>query len=474
MRKTLLKNLTVLTVFSLFINFSFGQIQGVTYTAKGITKSMADIIAYEKAYPVPVNYATAIRHDNEGPTNKVPNPNALPAPKNGFTPNGANSVTATQTVKSNFLSIWGSYAGVAGNESPYTPPDNVGEVGTTQVIACANCRMKVFTKPTATAAALTTPTGSSTTTLTSVLNVSLNTFFTIASIGVNSISDPHVRFDRLTQRWFVIAIDVNHGTNNYCIIAVSNGPTVTAASNFTFYYFRPSTTGGSASDFYDYPTLGIDKTSLLIGGNMFPSSFAGCNMWVVNKANLIAGTLTVTGFSHGTTGTNMFTPQGVQNDDPSYSESYFIGTSQTTNSKLVMRRVTYPGGVPTISSDITINTITTAAPMSPPSKGGTALDQDDDRPFAAMVKKNKIDGSFSLWTAHHSRINSSGVGSGSGDRDGSVWFQLGTLTATPSILQSGTVYDGTASVVSMIYPSVAMSGQGHTVMALTTTGSNKY
>jgi hypothetical protein len=480
MRKPLLKNLGFLIGLSLFMNFSFGQIQGVTYTSKGIRKSVAEIIAYEQAHPTPANFVPSLRHENEGPRNKAQNPDALPSSKTTGV-NAPNSVTATQTVNSNFLTIWGSYANVGGRESPYTPPDNNGDVGTTQIIATANCRMKIFTKPSATAAALTTPTTSSTTTLTSVLNINLNSFFANAARGITSISDPHVRFDRVTQRWFVVAIDVDHTTNakgydNYCCIGVSDGPTITASSQFTFFYFNRASTSGSTSDFYDYPTLGIDNTSLLIGGNMFANlgAFSGCNMWVVNKANLIAGTLTVSSFPHNTTSTGMYTPQGVQNDDPSYSESYFIGCSQSVYSRLVMRRVTYPGGVPTLSSDINIATSTTAQPLNPPSQGGTALDADDERPFAAMIKKNKIDGTYSLWTAQHTRMTAAGVGSGSGTRDGSLWYQMGTLTTTPTILQSGAIYDGSASTISMIYPCIAMSGQGHSVIGFSTTSSTKY
>jgi hypothetical protein len=432
MRKTLLKNFTFLTVLSMVMNYSYGQIHGITTTSKGITKSVADIIAYERAHPTPANYTPSLRHENEEPENKVPNPDALPVSRSGSLLKGNNlgqvnspvSTTATQTVNSNFLAIWGAYNSVAGRESPYTPPDNNGDVGTTQVIVTANCRMKVFTKPSATATAQTTATGTSTTTLTSILNLNLNTFFANSAKGITAISDPHVRFDRLTQRWFIVAIDVDHltaakGYDNYCCIAVSDGPTITASSNFTFFYFNRASSGGSTNDFYDYPTLGIDNTSLLIGGNMFTnaSSFSGSSIWVVNKADLVAGTLTVSAFPHQNSNWNIFTPQGVQNDDPSYSESYLIGAHKSMSSTLIMKRVTYSGGVPSLSSDISITTQTTSGPFGPPSKGGSTLDATSSRPFAAMIKKNKIDGTFSLWTAQHSRVTSAGVGSGSGDRN---------------------------------------------------------
>ena len=150
----------------------------------------------------------------EGPTPKGQNPNAKPVSKFGsLVKNNVSNIpasltTATQLVNSNFLTIWGSYANVSGRESPYTPPDNCGDVGSTQIIATANCRMKVFSKPNVTGTAASTPTGTSTTTLTAIANIELNSFFSNSALGISGISDPHVRFDRLTGRWFIVAIDI--------------------------------------------------------------------------------------------------------------------------------------------------------------------------------------------------------------------------------------------------------------------------
>lgn len=396
----------------------------------------------------------------------------------GSTAAAVSSVISSQAY-SNFLTIWGSYANVSGRESPYTPPDNCGDVGFTQIIATANTRMKVFNKPSVTGLAATTQTGTSTTTLNAVLNVDLNVFFSNPSLGISGISDPHVRFDRLTGRWFVVAIDINNKTNNYCCVAISDASaTITAATNFTIYYFNLTQTGGSSRDFFDYPTLGVDKNYLYIGGNMFANgrNFSGCNLWVVNKATLVAGSLTVTGFSHALTKTDMYTPQGVHNDDEAASQGYFIGASQTAYSKLVIRRVNY-GTTPTLSADLPLTTITTYSPKTVPTLGGTSIDGDDRRLCAAMVKKNIISKSSSLWIAQGTLLNSSGIGGSGGDRDGAYWAEIGNLTGTPSILQSAMLYDGanpTSSAVYYIYPTIALSGQGNNLMGFTSAGPAKY
>ena len=463
-----------------------GSIRGITVTGiKGIKKSLADILAQERS--IPLNYKVHLRPELEGPRPVGQNPAAKAVSKSGtlVTSNNINNrVTATspptQAVNSNFLAIWGSYAAVAGRESPYTPPDNNGDVGTTQIIATANCRMKVFNKPAA-GAALTTPTGSGANLLQPVLNVDLNVFFSNASLGISGISDPHVRFDRLSRRWFVIAIEVNHKTNNYCCIAVSDGETITDANSFTLYYFSVAQTGGASNDFFDYPTLGIDKNYLYIGGNMFAnqSMFSGCNMWVVNKANLISSTpsLTVTGFPHTTANkTDIYTPQGVHNDDPGATQGYFVGASQTYYSKLNIKRVNY-GATPTLSNDISLTTIQNYAPKTVPTLGGTAIDGNDRRLCAAMIKKNKLNGIASLWIAQGTRLNSAGTVGSTGDRDGALWMEIGNLTTTPVILQSANLYDevhATSSAVYYTYPTIATSGQGHSVMGFTSAGPAKY
>lgn len=478
--------LLFLVVFIVNISFAQqGEVKGTTITdIPGVKKSLSAVIAQEKAHPLPAAFVAALRPDLKGPEPSMQNPLSTQANQGGSLVSGTTNTSAVSSVisssaYSNFLTIWGSYANVTGRESPYTPPDNCGDVGFTQIIATANCRMKVFNKPSVTGSAATTPTGTGTTTLTEVVNVDLNLFFANASLNIAGISDPHVRFDRLTGRWFVVAIDITNKTNNYCCVAISDASaTITASTNFTIYYYNLSQTGGSSRDFFDYPTLGVDKNYLYIGGNMFANgrNFSGSNLWVVNKARLIAGFLTVTGFSHGVTNTDMYTPQGVHNDDEIATQGYFIGASQTAYSKLVMKKVNY-GTTPTLSADLPLATITTYSPKTVPTLGGTAIDGDDRRLCAAMVKKNIITGASSMWIAQGTLLNSSGIGGSGGDRDGAYWAEIGNLTGTPSILQSAMLYDGanpTSSAVYYIYPTIALSGQGNNLMGFTSAGPSKY
>ncbi len=348
-----------------------------------------------------------------------------------------------QTVGTSFLAMNVSVSG-------YIPPDTQGDVGPTQVLTVSNGRIRVYSK----AGVL------------GGLNSDLDVFFNSVRNGAGT-TDPHIRYDRLSGRWFVVAINVQAAPNRI-LLAVSSSSTITSSASFTFFQFAANLTG-AINGFADYPTLGVDKNALYIGMNMFNAagtSFLGCNAYVVNKANLIGGSLTTTAFTLWNNGvtTGPYTPQGVDNDDPSAAEGYFIGVNSSVYGSLIIRRVVTPGGTPSLSSNLTVTTPTTTASINVPCLGTSApgLDPTDWRLFAAMIHKNKISGAITLWTAHHFQVNSSGAADNAGGRQGNRWYEISNLTTTPVLVQSGTMFDPAASNPrSFLFPSVAMSGQGH-------------
>lgn len=479
--------LTLSLILSLGYCSAQGNIKGITFNSGSASKKTdKDIRAFKTANPEPKNFIPKLRPKGIVNPPSINNPEAKAVSIFGSMVTTATQHALTtvatapaQTLWSNFLTIWGNYGTAkTGRESPYTPPDNCGDVGFTQVVATANCRLKVFSKPSVTGRAVTTATGTSTTPLAALVNLDLNAFFSNSNLGITAISDPHVRFDRLSGRWFVVAIDITHGTNNYCCVAVSVGPVITGAASFTIFYFNVSQTGGSAMDFFDYPTLGVDKNYLYIGGNMFTSGnkYSGSNIWVVNKAKLMAGTLTVTGFPYSITKTDMYTPQGVHNDDTTITNGFLIGASQTILSKLIIKKVIY-GTMPALSADLGLSTSVTASPSTVPTLGGIAIDGGDNRLNAAMIKRNLIAGTSSLWVAQGTLLTQGGIGSNTGDRDGALWMEIGNLSGTPFILQSANLYDGVnakASATYYIFPTIATSGQGHSLLGFTASGPAKY
>ena len=442
-------------------------IQGVPWTGEpGITLTVDEIM--QKEAVLPKDFYPKIKPKSnpdieEGEFPEVPaDPNSLNVSQ--WPPRNADEKNIQPGETDNPQTIGTTFLGVQVSEAGYIPPDSQGDVGPTQVMVCANGRIKVFSK----AGVL------------GGLDADLDVFFSSVDGGTGT-SDPHIRYDRLTQRWYVVGINLYSGSNRI-MIARSSGPTITNTSSFTFFQFAQDavgTPGADAGAFADYPTLGVDKFALYIGCNMFTSggSYIGTSAWVVNKTNLNAGTLTVTGFHELSSGSaeGPRTPQGVDNDDPSATEGYFIGVSNFSYSRLTIRRVSNPGGAPSLSGNLNIAVPTTGPSITVPALGTTgALDGIDDRLYAAEIHKNKITGAITLWTAHHTQVNSSGVYNSSGGRLGSRWYEVTNLTTTPSLNQSGTMFDPAASNPRYYFmPSCVMSGQGHMAIASSTAGTGQ-
>jgi uncharacterized repeat protein (TIGR01451 family) len=438
------------------------DVVGVPWTGQpGITETVAEIMARERLAPRvdttrPRPSKPEVEFRRQQPLRQNPGAAAVSRwPMIGprlVAPRPYNP----QTVGTNFL-------GSQLLESGFIPPDSMGDVGPTQILVAINGRIKVFDK----------------TGVLGSLNVTMDTFFNSVRGGVG-VSDPHVRYDRLSGHWFVTIVNVPAQGPNRVLIAVSSGPTITNTASFTFFQFQQDAVGAPGGDlngFADYDTLGVDKFALYIGVNIFNqagNAFLGTTGFVVNKANLIGGTLTVTAFRQmaGNTcpGAGPYAPQGVNNDDPAATQGYFAGVDICLFGLLQVRRVNNPGGAPTLSGNLAVSVPATSFPIDQVQPGGApALDALDDRLFAVAIHRNKITGLSTLWTAHNIQVDSGGAAvdcfpspSCPGGRNGSRWYEIGSLTATPALVQSGTLFDPAASnPFGYWIPSVAMSGQGH-------------
>jgi hypothetical protein len=318
-----------------------------------------------------------------------------------------------------------------------------------------------------------------------VINATTNTFFNSVRNG-SGTSDPRIRYDRLSQRWYLVIINVS--TPNRILIAVSNTSVITASTVFSFFFIPIDSTTPTISNtcLMDYPTLGIDGNALYIGGNNFcgsPQTFNSTDGYVIRKSDLLSGILTVTAF-RGLVPTSSsagpYTPQGVTNYDSGTNEGYFIGVDNLSFGTLVLRRISSPGGTPSISGNISITTpLTTSLPATVDHLGKTGgsngnLDALDDRLFAAHMRNG------SLWTAHNIRVNNTGTTSGTTTRDAMRWYEMTGIVSpgTPSFVQSGTVFTASVSndTAQLQYwiPSIMVSGQGHAAMGFSTAGTNAH
>jgi hypothetical protein len=433
------------------------------------TESTAQMMERERRTPL------ALLPISPRPEPRYPDRHGLPQnpaspPVSGFSSDGpAWSALETSRQPAVAQTLGTSFTGATLNGTNPTqafPPDSMGDVGPAQYVVMVNNRIVTFNKNTGAADG--------------VINVTTNGFFSSVRSG-STTSDPRIRYDRLTARWFLSIINV--ATPNKVLFAVSDAASagvITASTVWTLYAF---TNGAGATCLADYPTLGVDKNALYIGVNNFCGAsldYAGTDGYVIPKAPLLTGgTASVFRFPLVATAkaAGPYTPQGVDNNDPAASEGYFIGVDNQGNGTLVLRRVFTPDTTPTISADIPITVPTTYYPLDVPHLGNTLgssgeLDALDDRLYVAQIRNGR------LWTAHNIAVTTSGVGSSNGDRDGVRWYELNGIRSSdnggvPVVVQAGTIFDSAPANPRYFWiPSVMVSGQGHASLGFSTAGAN--
>ena len=350
------------------------------------------------------------------------------------------------------------------------PPDTMGAVGPTQFLVVLNGRIRVFDKVSGVKGSL---------------DLDLDVFF-LSVRKADITTDPRVRYDRLTGRWFINCIN-EAAADNRVLLAVSNNGTITSSTVWTYFSFVMSAVApaGDTGGFADYPTLGVDAHALYMGVSMFDASgaFSGATAFVVRKNSVLgAGPIVVTAFRNLTggdpTGTGPAVPHGVDNYDPAATTGYFIGTDNASFGNLILRRVSNPGGTPTLSGNISITVPATDLPLSIPHKGNNdttngVLDSIDDRLMSAHLRNG------SLWTAHQIGVDNTGVSDGGTiTRTAVRWYQLNSLDGNPGVTQSGTLFDatGTNTTTALNYwmGTVMVSGQGHAALGCSSAGPNDY
>jgi hypothetical protein len=442
----------------------------------GVTQTTAEIMA--RGVDFKRNGRLPFKTPKQRPRGRVNFENLLLSPDSA---DATNSAPANDVVAEGFSSSL-SFTGATLADTDAFPPDSMGAVGPAQYVVAVNGRLRSFNKHTGVADG--------------VLDVNPDVFFEVAMTPPatnNFTSDPRVRYDRLSGRWFLIIIDVpgrSGALANRIMIAVSDSGVITPSTVWTFFQFQHDLVAPQSSadngKFADYPTLGIDAHALYIGVNIFGTrgvgSFANTTGFVVRKSSLLGpGPIIATAFRKlvgpGTQG-GPYTPQGVDNYDPNATEGYFIGVDAAFYGRLQVRRVSDPGGTPTISDDLTLSVPATGNTINVPHLGNTNgangyLDGLDFRLIAAHIRNGR------LWTAANIAVNNVGSPTGTDTRVGIRWYEISIGPGqTPSLLQAGTLFEpspsNTADQRSYWMGSVMVSGQGHALMGFSVAGANEH
>ncbi len=406
--------------------------------------------------------------------NRSQDPNALPAsqfPAADVSQSGVSPVaSAPQTVGTTFT-------GATLADTGSFPPDTMGAVGPSQFLVFVNGRLRTFAKATGVADG--------------VLNADPDVFFSSVMTpppggGLNFTSSPQIRYDRLSGRWILTVVDVPSTSAgsigdlpNRILIAVSDTGVISGGTIWTFYFVQQNTVGGGdTGGLLADPSLGVDNNALYIGGNEYNAAsgaWVNTDAYVVRKSSVLTGgPVVATPFRGLITTDGPDTPRGVDNYDPTANEGYFIGVSDAAAGRLIVRRISTPGGTPGISADIAITVPSTSFPILVDHLGNTGgasgkLDALDDRLFAAHIRNGR------LWTAHNIAVLATGVASDTGGtrRNAVRWYELivPVGSGTPTVNQSGTIFDSaatTAAARQYLMPTVTVSGQGHAALGFST------
>jgi len=375
-----------------------------------------------------------------------------------------------------------SFDGATLTDTGAFPPDSMGTVGPAQFVVFSNGRIRSFTKAGV---------------ADGVMNFDPDVFFASVMTPVtgpvllNFTSDPQARYDRFSGRWFLSIIDVPC-TNATCtttaanrwMVAVSDAASagvISGTTVWTFFQFQAD----PGTSFLDYPSMGIDVNAIYVGGSIFTSagSFVGTNGYVIQKASALgAGPLVVTMFANMAAGAGAGpeSPRGADNFDPGATEGYFVGPDNAAFSAISFRRISNPGSLtPTISANILVVVPTTTLSGTQSVRlvqhaGNTGgnnglLDTLDDRFYQVMIRNGR------MWSAHNFTVTNAGVAStAAASRNAARWYEFQNLTTTPTLVQSGTVFDNAATrAAARQYwiPSVVVTGQGHAVLGATMAGT---
>jgi hypothetical protein len=271
-----------------------------------------------------------------------------------------------------------------------------------------------------------------------VSTTDLNNFFGTTT----NLSDPKIRFDQISSRWFIAVISYNNSfTAGAWRLAVS-----TDSNPLSFVRYTIST-GKSAPDF---PALGVSSDKVVLTANAFRgNSFLGTEFLVINKADLTAGTNAASSY--------FAPPQGLFTIQPAHSLSptttlYMAAVAYNSATSI---RVWSVNGVPGVSS-VTLSTtsLSITSLTSPPdaAQAGTStlIQTNDNRLLDAVYRDGK------LWVAASSACVPAG------DTKTRACLRLMQFAVGSSITKAQD-FDFGQSGLYYYYPAVQIDGSGNLI-----------
>lgn len=163
------------------------------------------------------------------------------------------------------------------------PPDTNGAVGPRHVVELLNIGFEVYDRR----GVLLAP------------KVDLQSFWsalgTAPGFPASFPFDPRVTFDQYTGRWLAVSAGNPNGadTTSNAWLLVGASTTDDPTGPWNMFAVRANLDSIHLTDWPDFPTLGVDPNNVIVTANMFrlgaSPSFVHADVWVFNKARLLAG-----------------------------------------------------------------------------------------------------------------------------------------------------------------------------------------
>lgn len=323
------------------------------------------------------------------------------------------------------------------------PPDTHGGVGPNHVMTMLNSQVRIQDRA---GGILST--------------VGLQAFWLPA--GANTYYDPKVLYDADAGRW-IATCDANPFSPGTSLAGFAISATDNPMGTWTFYVFAPPPGGV----WFDYPSLGHNRTWYAIINNMFTTTpaYQGSSMWVIDKATALAGgavtaTLFPTGFDV-VSGFGGFTLKAcvtygseptlyiVDNDTPTNN----LRLSQITGTGPAPVWSLAPGGSPT--GQFPVNNGWQGQINAAQSGTAVRISTNDPRMLNAVYRNGRV------WCTHSGGLPAAGAV----NRTGVFWYEIDPAAMPNPIVQDG-VLDGGAGI-HYYFPSIAVNRTNDVLLGFT-------
>jgi len=298
--------------------------------------------------------------------------------------------------------------------------------------------------------------------------------------GKEFTSDPRCWYDPATTTWFSTILFINDtGTVGTLLIAVRHAKDPLGLWNE--YSIDSTDPGGRGCPcFGDQPRIGIDQQNLYVTADQFSiqgPQFDGPELWVIDKAGVVAGNPTVK-FAHfgnlKIVGQTTLAPQPALSTVKPHAE-FMLSQLDFTNHgdnrigvwAITHRAAVASGGLPTVSSTV-VSSEPYADPPPVPQKGApTTLNQGDDRMQQTAFADNAV------WGEMNTALTPAGD---SAVRAGAAWFKVKPRLAGGVVVGARMVSQGYVAARGryLIYPALWPDGAGNAAMGFTESSSTMF